>query len=146
VEVLGKKLNRNTAVTGTLLLFLLQPIISTFNNTKMLVLPDTRLAAEKWCATHIPAGSKVLIDRNGEYSPYLNPNNYRLGTHDLRIDRINGIDLPDSAATLKEAIESGYRFAVISELLFSANSDVVDFHGYYEDLRNDPRTKLIAVF
>lgn len=118
-----------------------QPVYNAVANEIMLAGPDTREISGNWIMENIPPGSSIIVDRNGEYSPFLDPLIYNIGSHDFRSQD----GAVDSVHTFQEALEKGYKFAVTSEMIYSVNSDL-EFSGYYRSLSIDSRSRLFAVF
>ncbi len=113
------------------------PVRMDIFSTGLMVREDTRIKAGRWVAANIPGGSKVVVDRNGEYSPLLSPDEYDVGAHDFKPG--------DAVNSFEDVVEGGYEFFIASELMYMVNNPR-DVTGLYPSLANDPRSILVALF
>lgn len=116
---------------------LVGPIKMDIYSVGLMVGEDTRIEAGKWVAENIPEKARVVVDRNGEYSPFLPPDKYDVSPHDFKPG--------DSVVSFGDVIEGGYEYFIASELMYMVNNPS-DVTGLYPDLANDPRSTLIALF
>ncbi|MBZ0252041.1 MAG: hypothetical protein K8I02_01760, partial [Candidatus Methylomirabilis sp.] len=128
---------RAALATAVVVAVLWTPAAYSFHKLTIIAGPDNRVAARRWIEGNIPEGAKVLVDRNNEYTPLVDPKRYRVGRHDFKGK--------DEVKSFEDAVEQGYQYVVASSMMYHVNNPL-DTTGFYEALERDRRSMALKVF